>query len=210
MKPAYITKTRKWTGVICLVLSWVLDTTAAQFVETAAEIEGTFWPRQGTESRRNYTTRCVVGTNAWLLEGDFSRNSTETYWFTGTNLIKRAVITKKLAELQGDSSRGPVIGIPEIGERFTAIQRLSDAGPTDGGGYENVLWLAFCSGIYLKGGGQRIALPIGVNPRTPYAQNYSQTISLFEDALALPKFAELHTPDKHLICHYEVQQSTNF
>jgi hypothetical protein len=210
MKSAYITNIRKWSVIIYLVLSWVPNTKAAQFVEAAVEMEGMFWSRQGTESRRIYTTRCVVGTNTWLLEGDFARNSTTTYWFTGTNSIKHTVITKKLPELRPEDRQEPVTRIPEIGERFTEVRSLSDGGPTDAGGYENVLWLAFCSGNYLKKDGQRTGLPIGVNARALYAQDYSQTISLFEDSLALPKRVELHTPDKHLLCHYEVEQSTNF
>src|SRR5262245_33801903 len=126
MKSGNITSITKWSMIIYLVLSWAPNTKPAQFVEVDVEMEGINWSRQGTESRKNYTTRCVVGTNAWMLEGDFARNSTTTYWFTGTNLIKHTVITKRLPELQPEHAKGPVTRTPEIGEHFTSVRGLSD------------------------------------------------------------------------------------
>ena len=74
----------KWIMFVCLPL-WTPDTEAGQFVEVIAEIEGTFWPEQGATSRRTFSTRCVIGTNIWMLEGDFQRNATRTYWFSCVN-----------------------------------------------------------------------------------------------------------------------------
>src|SRR5947208_2676731 len=85
----------QWSITICLAFSTHL-TIADQFVELTAEFEGTFWPLHGPESRRLYTTKCIVGHKSWMLQGDFGRNCTTTYWYNGTNLIEHTLITKNL------------------------------------------------------------------------------------------------------------------
>ena len=144
-----------------------------------------------------------------MFEGDFTRYSSTTYWFTGTGQIKDTLITQKPPELP-HQDKYPTTRSPEIGERFSSVRDTSDGGPTDGGNFENVLWLAFCSGNYLKNDEHRTVPPIGVSPKARYLQDCSQTISRFTDPLSLPKQLDLLAPDKHLLCHYEVEQSTNF
>jgi len=35
----------------------------------------------------SWTARCVIGSNNWIIENDFSPNATTTYYFDGTNVL---------------------------------------------------------------------------------------------------------------------------
>ena len=100
MKNSSINQARKRVGVLCLLFP--LYCGAEQFVDVTAEIEINDWDywlledeselTTGTENSapifpKSYPVRCVVGTNTWMMEGGFSRNTKKAYWFTGTNII---------------------------------------------------------------------------------------------------------------------------
>src|ERR1041385_5834303 len=101
MKSTLINKARECSAAVCLLVMFAVHHTFAQLVEVTAEIELISWHSkdaagQPVENRRIYSSRCVVGTNTWLIETDFVANAKETWWFIGTNIAKHTVITKKL------------------------------------------------------------------------------------------------------------------
>lgn len=201
MHPTCMTSIRNWTVAFCLPLL-VARTGAAQFVEVTADVDSTCWPAQGGETHSALTVKCIVSTNSWMIDGSFARNGTATFWFTGTNLIQHTVVTKGLR--QEDNGWTP----SQVGQTATHF-RVSDGGRPDGLGLWNVVWLAFCSGNYLKAP-LPIVLPIGVFNPVEYSQNYRQTISTFEDELALPRHLDVYTSEKTLVCRYEAEESTSF
>src|SRR5438067_2457275 len=104
---------RCWVLVLCLFFQSRCE--AAQFVELTAEIEINDWdywflqdkgnlPKSTGEASsiftKTATVHCVIGANAWLMEGDFYRNSKASRWFTGTNIIEHSVITQELPEAE--------------------------------------------------------------------------------------------------------------
>ena len=159
-----------------------------------------------------------------MIEGNFALNAQETYWCTGTNIMLYTVVTSSSSErlqlmVQNQKAMAamhpelpprpvPTPVEPKVGYRFTVIIPSTDPNQL-ALGYDKVPWLAFCSGPFLHSDGRRVPLPIGVNPRASYSRNYSDTTSVFPDALGLPKRMELRTPDNHLLCEYTVQETTN-
>lgn len=188
---------------------------AGELVEITGELELTSWHRQDAagrpvENRRIHKTRCVVGTNTWLIESDFVQNAHETWWFIGTNIAKHTVITSELPEQEKKriiaSGRGLLTIFPEVGERHTMILDSTDGRPVGNLGV-NIPWLAFCSGTYLKREGRQIPLPGAVADQDAFG--FSDKTNVFDDDFGLPQRAEFYTSDKYLKCVYEVRQSTN-
>jgi len=54
-------------GLACVLLS-LLQAASAQFVEVIVQIEGT-----SKQSSRTYDSRCIFGTNTWLMEVTLQR-----------------------------------------------------------------------------------------------------------------------------------------
>ena len=185
---------RNVAGIACALLG--VHHVSAQFVQVAVQCESTSW-----KSTRNFTSRCVFGTNLWMLQNDFISNADETWWCTGTNVIRHWIITKK-----GSEPRGPLVAtVPEVGEKFTRIYDARDNFHLRGPAYQH--WLAFCSGSFLKAEGRHLQpFYSGLGNAGPYSDR-TQT---FKDALGLPQRMELSRGDGKLVCVYEVHQSTNF
>lgn len=89
--------------MFCLLFP--LYSRAEQFVELTAEIELNDWDywllgdKDATKNsasifEKSYPVRCVVGTNTWMMEGGFSRNTKKIFWFTGTNIIAYPVASQ--------------------------------------------------------------------------------------------------------------------
>jgi hypothetical protein len=196
------------------------ESAPAQFVEVNAEIEG-IQSNSITgkiRSRRVYHVKCIVGTNSWIMEGDFPVNARDTYWFTGTNIVMHSVTTPLPLEMQLSQIVDKVLGRtpplpafirePKAGEQWTTVLPSTD--PNQITGFDKVPWLAFCSGPFLQSNGSQVPTLIWLEPviRTP--KNFSNTTSLFPDALGLPKQMESRTPDHHLFYQYTVEEATNF
>ena len=79
--------------VASLCLLFAIQLRAAQFVELTAEIETVDWHSEAVSRQPSWTVRCVVGTNAWRIDGRFVRQGNSTWSFTGTNLVERTVIS---------------------------------------------------------------------------------------------------------------------
>jgi hypothetical protein len=211
MKFALINKAQKWGAVFLPCLLLVAERCPAQFVEVYLQIEGTSWPLdssgQQSEHHRIYNARCVFGSSNWLIEGEFTLNAKETWWCTGTNIIKHTLITKELRESERQLSAFRSLAGPplHVGERFTTIYGPSDRRPLHG--IADVTWLAFCSGSFLKAEGRRILPPFTTGAKE---NDYSDKAQFFDDVLGLPKRVEIYSHEKELVSTYEVQQSTNF
>lgn len=189
-------KLRKSFYGLSYVMLGLLQSASAQFVEVALKIEGT------SQSSRTYNSRCVFGTNTWMIEGEFSANAKTTFWCTETNIIEHDVVTKKLPPREKSIV---VMTSPEVGERFTKFWSLGDESPLFGVPYVN--WLAFCSGSFLNAKGRQL------RPFYPGLGNtgpYTDKTQSFNDGLGLPERVEIYRGDGKLVCAYAVQQSTNF
>jgi len=205
----------------------------AQFVELTAEIEVIDWSYMFWTDRENLPRRigslftkwegppirCVVGANSWMVEGPFSRNASVTHWFTGTNIIKRSVITQELpeAEVKRMSKIGPVaMKSPAVGSVDTRTNESPDGNPgrpvrvidlMDTG--PKVCWLAFCSAPAVKANDSRIALPSDLWKQYLASAKFTNDIARFEDGLGLPRGITVCTETGELVMQYQVHQSTN-
>ena len=72
------------------------ETARAQFVEVTAEINLTNYPPSKVGPPQwKFRAHCLIGSNCWIIQDNLSRNATCTYWFTGTNIVACARITKE-------------------------------------------------------------------------------------------------------------------
>jgi hypothetical protein len=175
---------------------------AAEYVEITIDLDST-WQSRTKTNHYSRTARCIVGTNVWFFEGDFLGNAKAGYWLIGTNVIEHIIIT---SSMDGRPAGQFVSEYPQAGEKFTKVHS-SPQGQPAGEGIANAVWLAFCSGTYLKQVGRQIPMPLGPSSQ---AFGYSDRTVVFEDILGLPKSVELYTTNGQLVCKYEVLRATNF
>jgi hypothetical protein len=133
------------------------------------------------------------------MEGNFTGNADSALLFTGTNVIQHVVLNKGFAAGKSWTNSWPSVGI--VGGNL---------------GIENLAWLAFCSGPYLK----RVPV-IPLPARSGYFPgnvSYDRR-EVFEDELALPSRVEFFSakdwPTGSRIVYwpsanYRVVESTNF
>jgi hypothetical protein len=207
-----------------IVLLLAVHRGAAQFVELNAEIETVTWDGHGKNppsvNSFTYTARCVVGTNTWLIEGDFIRNAKATFWFTGTNIIERTVITH---ETPGATTQrlskvsGFAMSSPPVGRRNTRTFESADGNPGRPVRVADLLfepgrvaWLAYCSGSFLKRDGRHIPLPrdLWKEYLPPSWETWEKT-TVFEDELGLPERLVLYTGSNQPVLQYRATLSTN-
>lgn len=193
----------------------------SQFVDVSAVVEFTEW-NSVTAKPHHRAVRCVVGTNSWQMDGDFSANARTTYWFTGANIIEHGVVIKELPEGLRGSSVGAAIGaqtkrisasadgnpgtlsacLPDGGRRDVGPDRLCPLG--------RVAWLAFCSGPCLKRDGRQIFPPSDLWKELICAPSgFSDRTTVFQDAFGLPKSVALYTTNGQPVLQYYVTASTN-
>ena len=220
-----------WKSALTLGLGLPLQGGAAQFVELKADIESVAWFR-GTENRpptvhpKTLPTRCVVGTNSWLIEIEFDTQR-NTWWFTGTNLIEWSVVTHETPEetkalfrkaaQQGTSMLGLAPNFPPVGARFNRTSESADGNPGRLPRISDLLhmpariaWLAFCSGPALKRDGRRIFPPGDLWKEYITAPSgFADKTDVFEDNLGLPKTVDLYTTTRQPVLQYRVATSTN-
>ncbi len=140
---------------------------------------------------------------AWL----FGANVIEQRTITSSMYLKQAkdFVSEKIL-IQNPRFVGPLISYPRAGEKFTTVHPLPQGEPL-GHGMQTVVWLAYCSGHYLKQDGRQIPMPFGPSSQ---AFGYSDKTVVFEDTLGLPKSVVLYATNGQLVCEYQVLQSTNF
>ncbi len=224
---------RCWVLVLCLLFQSRCE--AAQFVELTVEIEINDWdywfledkgslPKSTGEAKSIFTkaatVHCVIGTNAWLMEGDFYRNSKARRWFTGTNITEHSVITQELPE--AETQRLSQISkfaftSPLVGHQSTRTYQTADGNPGRPVRVSDLMelrgricWLAFCSGSALKRDGRQLFPPSDLWKELLSAPaGFMDKTTVFEDGLGLPRSVELFTQKDQLIFQYQVRQSTN-
>jgi len=183
---------------------------SAEFLEATMQLESNWrsvTPYKTNESHQIIPARCIFGpADNWLVEGDFLLNARKTWWRFEDKIAARTVVTKELPEsaFQNNSAVSARVGhAPPIGQHTFRKYDSADGRPV-GVGSENIVWLAFCSGSYLKQPGRDI--PPLTGP-TPF--EYKDKTLAYDDNLGLPKTVELYSSDGQLITKYEVLASTN-
>ncbi len=162
----------KWIVVICLGLM-PIQRGAAQFVEIRAELEVIGYSLRDTNTQartkpRTISSVCITGANKWRIEDDFVQGGEDKWFFDGTNVYNRLLNT-------------------------IYIWPSRDGLPL-GGTAENMPWLAFCSGAYLKREGRIIPLPLEASLRhTRDRFGYTDKTTTFDDELGLPRTVDLFT-----------------
>jgi hypothetical protein len=212
MKLSLLSVRKAWILSCCLIVAG--PPAVAQFVELTAEIEVSEW------RARDVTTwptaiRCVVGTNSWQMEGDFSENARVTYWFTGTNIVEHHVVTKKLPD-EPRRPGFPAFGSPAVGAQWARVFASTDGNPGQPVRQADrmtlvarVAWLAFCSGPCLKREGRTIFPPSDLWKELVSPEGFSDKTVTFGDSLGVPKTLDLYTSEGQPIVQYRVNSSTN-
>ncbi len=186
----------------------------AQFVRVTAEVEVTWWSKQRA-SPHVWNVQCIVGTNSWQMDGDFTSNSQTTYWFTGTNILEHSIVDKPVSEGAPigaevnrvsdslDGNPGTLSACGPHGKRLEfGPDRLSVLG--------RIAWLAFCSGPCLKREGRLIFPPYDEWKELICAPSgFSDRTVVFPDALGLPETVNLYTASSQPVFQYRVTSSTN-
>jgi hypothetical protein len=173
---------------------------AAQFVEISAQIELTSYRSGQTNAEagakpRTISVTCIIGTNEWRIENDWSQNAVVKWFFDGTNVFETLQITKPPPlEVQETLKRssGPVMAPFDTARSNLTINiwPATDGHPLGDEGV-NLPWLAFCSGKYLAREGRLIPLPCEILRHTPDRYAYSDKTETFQDSLGLPRSIDL-------------------
>jgi hypothetical protein len=217
MKTDFVKQALKWTFVLCLLLS--IQRGEAQFVELTAEIHAVRWVYQGTNNppaiaTKNWTIRCVVGTNTWLIEEDFPP-AKDAWCFTGSNVMTHSVLTgypSERKELFERSFSEMVVdrGCTKVVNSQTEIPFPPPAllaGTSFDVAALHIPWLAFCSGSYLKREDCQVPLPS--MDYWSYPIIHSDKFTVFEDVLGLPRVADFYAGDGQPVCRYRALEPTN-
>jgi hypothetical protein len=214
--PSSVDARRALIFLVCVI--WPAQFARAQFVGLTADVEVGVWNPKGVRTRTT-TIHCVVGTNAWQMDGDFAANARESYLFTGTNLIENIVITKDPPdELKGRINQPgmPFGTAPPLGRRSTRLIESVDGNPGQTvrqGDHltmvARIAWLAFCSGPCLKREGRAIFPPDDLWKEMVSTPSFKDMTTVFDDALGLPKTIDLFAPKNQQVMQYRVVSSTN-
>jgi len=184
---------------------------ASDYAEITVELNST-WESGATTNRHSTTATCIVGDNNGFISGEFSRNAKVDYWLMDSNVIEhRTIINNMYIEQAKDAftkrkSASPTVSYPNVGETFTTVHP-SPIGQPVFRAVEGVVWLALCSGNYLKKTDRQIPMPMGPSS---LAFGYSDKTVLFDDPLGLPKSVALFATNGTLVCEYQVLKATNY
>src|SRR4051794_1598131 len=106
-------KTKTLPAVLCFLLLLAPLVDAAQYLEVTTEIEVTRKPGAPPGQRHTIVSRCIFGTNTWLIQGNFVGNGQKTWWCTGSNIIEQTIWTNTgPAKPKDFSARVAVISSP--------------------------------------------------------------------------------------------------
>lgn len=217
-------------SVLILFLLSLLGCGAAQFVDLTVEIEINNWDHWFFMDKKEVartpgephsifsrpaTVHCVVGTNLWMMGGNFYQNAKVTWRFTGTNILEYGLTT---TDVPVRPSPGDIVGVsPGVGQEFTRTYETVDGNPgrpirvRDLMEFQGrVCWLALCSGPALKREGRQIFPPSDIWKELVYApKGFKDNTTVYNDDLGLPRSIELLTPRDQIAFQYQVRQSTN-
>lgn len=223
------TRSRKWICVLSLISS--VFCSAAQFVDVTVQLECNDWGYWFLQDQRSgsgrdtifnepATVHCIIGTNTWLMEGDFHVNAFVRRQFTGTNLIEETVVTRELSE--SESKRIAQVSkfaasSPPLSHKYSRTYDTSDGNPGRPVRVSDLMdlrgricWLALCSGSAIQREGRQLFPPSDLWKELLSAPaGFAARTSVFEDGLGLPRSVELFTPENRCIFQYQVRQTTN-
>jgi hypothetical protein len=210
-----------WMCTISLVLCMsairpLNGRSANYYTEIMVELNST-WRSPTLTNHHSVVATCIVGSNDWYFSGDFTQNARVDFWLIGTNVVEYSTITSSMYVEQAREYVGEKIlgekphtvalsSYPRAGETFTTIHP-SPLGQPVFSGMGGVVWLAFCSGDYLKQPDRQIPMPIGPSSD---AFGYADKTAAFDDPFGLPKSVKLFATNGTLTCEYEVLAATNF
>jgi hypothetical protein len=210
---------------------------AGQFVELTTEIEvedWSYWFWRDPENLKRkeippslfrtsmatgFAIRCVVGTNSWLMEGPFVSNSKVTYWFTGTNIVRRSEITSEPPEpgIKMLSGIRLATGKPAVGSVSVRTNESADGNPGRPVRVADLMfspaemgvWLAFCSAPVLRGNDPKIPPVSAFWKQYLTRQKFTNEVIRFEDQLGLPATIVMATTNGQVVFQYQVHHATN-
>ena len=191
----------------------------AEFVDLTAEFNCTNQVQYGNSqfatTEWSHSVHCIVGTNSWLIQGNFSRNAESAFLFSGTNVTSRVVLTKDprvggslLPRLLGPTSPSLARASNSlVGKKWTKVWSSNGFGVGEAGQVD-LAWLAFCSGPYLAEKNRVLPLPNrdGYFPLEPS----SDRRQVFKDGFGLPRSVEFIAANGLLLGQYRVLEETNF
>lgn len=153
---------------LALVLASEIRVQAQPYVEVSLEMKVLATsPAFSNSTPRIIRATCVTGPDAWWMENDFIHGAKTYQWFGD-----RTNVYNKLGST-------------------VSVWPSADGQPL-GNVSENITWLAFCSGDYLKQPGRLIALPAENLRHTRGRYAYTDQTTTFGDQLGLPKTVDLY------------------
>jgi hypothetical protein len=208
----------KYKNGNCLSLMWVVGwllrfivaclllltdcVVAEQYVEVTARIDTTSYPLVSAEgvkaAHRSIDLICIVGTNKWRIDNDFSQNSEVKWMFDGTNVYNSRRMTRAPSGRAVEAATKMGVGVAPFDRSnpnvTVSIEAIAGGCPLGDVGV-NIPWLAFCSGPYLKRKDRIIPLPVATFHFAPDGLAYSDRTETFKDELGLPRQVDLFTSE---------------
>lgn len=213
-------KTRSFSPLWAVASIALLSFSArAQYVELTVQVETYDW--EANEPASTWTARCLVDPHSWLIEGKFSRNARNTWWFSGSSFVGRTVITDLISdnELKRFARVGfPVLSPPPIGQQFTRTEESSDGNPGKPVREADLMtrdaricWLAFCTTPALLNTNRHLFPPNDLWKQMVSAPaGFVERKERFDDSLGLLKSLDLYLTNQiQPILRYRVTGTTN-
>ena len=197
MNKAPITCAQKFLPLLLLTLPYCA---LAQFVEISTQIELTSYRSDETNGAANAKSRLIssvfiVGSNSWRLEDNWIKGGLNKWFYDGTNVYESLQVTEPPPEELRNRSSGLIDFSMETFEASRSNLTINIWSSPDGhpmaDSPENMVWLAFGSGQYLKREGRLILLPCDMGRHTPDRYAYTDKTEVFPDALGLPGSMDL-------------------
>lgn len=139
---------------------------------------------------------CTVGPNEWWIETDAAQSAIEKWHFDGTNVYNSVRIVRPVPEDQRAQftklTRLATVPFEAAKSNLTVRVWQSKDGHPLADLSVNMVWLAFCSGPYLKREGRLIPLPCDILHHTPDRYAYRDKTETFEDGVGLPRVVDLY------------------
>jgi hypothetical protein len=180
-----------------------------QFVDITAEVELYRWSSALPEC---FTIHCTVGTNCWQIDGDLSDTCRVTNWFTGARIVEHRVVERPPSPLV---LREPAEFGPPVGKEGTDAYDCPGGNPvTQTRGPDplslraRIIWLAFCSGPYLRHEERELRPPDDNWKEYTLWDHFTDRTTTFPDALGLPKSIDLSSKGS-IALQYRMTASTN-
>ena len=188
------------------------------FTEIEVEIQ-TFEYQGGNTNNQprelTFHAACIVGTNEWRIDNDFSQNSAVMWFYDGTNVYRSSRLTRPppsvdISQAFGGRPSPAVVPYERAKTNITIRVNPAPQGNQIGDQGVNIPWLAFCSGAFLK---EQHRVPL-VFPEFGRREDVRQVRAMdqFDDELALPKKIEVvsgSAADAPLLSYF-VTETTNF